>query len=372
MNLGRPDPKNGPTGPARPQPRRSLTDRSVGLAAALSSAFFLGVSPTLGKTAFTGGFFPVEVVGLRALGAAFLLFLIIFFTRRPLLQIYPMGLIGCLLAGWVNALGALFYYSAILRIDTGLGAIIYSLYPGFVALFLLLDGYPPSRLSVVRLAIAVPAIVLITSTGSHTVDWIGVLLMLAASALYALHLPINQRVLYEVPAPTVTFYTLLASGAVLLPMLLFNSSFNQAHSELSWMALGGMTLAIFFSRLTLFVGVKHLGGLQTSLLSLGEMLVTVAFGIFLLGEQLSPTQWIGGLLMAFSILLGVREQPIPTRLAPGAGFLAWLHPKSPEELVREALAAGNFPVPSSNPPAELPAFPSNSAEPPPDDGYDPG
>jgi drug/metabolite transporter (DMT)-like permease len=369
MTLERPDALNGSSGPARPEPRRSPTDRPLGLAAALSSAFFLGVSPTLGKTAFAGGFYPVEVVGLRALGAAFLLFLIIFFTRRSLLQIYPMGLIGCLLAGWVNALGALFYYSAITRIDTGLGAIIYSLYPGFVALFLLLDGYAPSRLSVVRLAIAVPAIVLITSTGSHAVDWIGVLLMLAASALYALHLPINQRVLYEVPAPTVTFYTLLASGAVLLPMLLFNSSFNQAHSQLSWMAVGGMTLAIFFSRLTLFVGVKHLGGLQTSLLGLGEMLVTVAFGIFLLGERLSPTQWVGGLLMALSILMGIRERPLPARLAPGAGFLAWLHPKSPEELVREALAAGALPpLPPSNPAVESAAFDPPSEKIPPGGG----
>lgn len=323
--------------------KRNLTGRTIGMAAALSSAFFLGVSPTLGKGAFSGGFLPVEVVGFRALGAALLLFVVILVGKRSLLQIYPMGLIGCLLAGWINALGALFYYSAITRIDTGLGAIIYSLYPGFVALFLLLDGSQPSRLSMVRLAVAIPAIVLITSTGDHRVDLIGVLLMLAASALYALHLPINQRVLYEVPALTVTFYTMLASSAVLLPMLLFNSSFGHLHSELSWLALGGMTLAMFFSRITLFLGVKHLGGLQTSLIGLGEMLVTIFFALTLLREHLSLAQWFGALLMSGSILLGVREPSIPTRLAPGSGWLAWLQPKSPEQLVREALASGTLP-----------------------------
>jgi drug/metabolite transporter (DMT)-like permease len=323
--------------------KTSLTSRTIGLAAALSSAFFLGVSPTLGKTAFGGGFFPIEVVGLRSLGAAMVLFLIILIGKRSLLQIYPMGLIGCLLAGWVNAIGALCYYSAITRIDTSMGAIIYSLYPGFVALFLLLDGSQPSRLSLVRLAIAIPAIALITSTGDHKVDLIGVLLMLAASALYAIHLPINQRVLYEVPAPTVTFYTLLASSAVLLPMLFFQSSFGQPHSNIAWIALGGMTLALFFSRLTLFLGVKNLGGMQTSLIGLGEMLVTILFGMVFLREQLNFAQWMGGLLMACSILLGIREPAIPTRLAPGTGWLAWLHPKSPEQLIREALAAGTLP-----------------------------
>ena len=44
--------------------------------------------------------------------------------------------------------------------------------------------------------------------------------MLGAAALYALHLPINQRVLYEVPAPTVTLYTLLAMSAVVVPAYL--------------------------------------------------------------------------------------------------------------------------------------------------------
>lgn len=47
--------------------------------------------------------------------------------------------------------------------------------------------------------------------------------------------------------------------------------------------------------------------------------------------------------MGMSILLGIREPSTPTRLAPGAGWLAWLQPKSPEQLIREALASGNLP-----------------------------
>ena len=104
-----------------------------------------------------------------------------------------------------------------------------------------------------------------------------------------------------------------------------------------------MTLAMFFSRITLFLGVKHLGGLQTSLIGLGEMLVTIFFALTLLHEHLSLAQWSGALLMSGSILLGVREPSIPTRLAPGSGWLAWLQPKSPEQLVREAMASGNLP-----------------------------
>jgi drug/metabolite transporter (DMT)-like permease len=324
----------------------SASARTMGILSAATSAAFLGLSPIMGHLAFAGGFLPVEAVGIRALGAALILGVILAISNRRLLDIYPIGLVGCLLAGWINALGALFYYVAITRIDIGLGALLYSLYPGFVALFLLLDGYAPTRLSLVRLTIAIPAVVLITISGTHTIDLIGVLLMLGSSALYALHLPINQRVLYEVPAPTVTFYTLVASTAVLLPMLLIQNSFGVPHPAGSWMALGGMVLALFLSRLTLFLGVKHLGGLQTALIGLGEMLVTVGLSVTLLGETLSVPQWIGAGLMVLSILLGVGEASSPTRLAPGTGWLAWLQPKSPEALLREALA--------NNP---LPAFP---------------
>ena len=42
--------------------------------------------------------------------------------------------------------------------------------------------------------------------------------MLIGSAMYALHLPINQRVLYDVPAPTVTVYTLLAMSFIVIPV----------------------------------------------------------------------------------------------------------------------------------------------------------
>jgi drug/metabolite transporter (DMT)-like permease len=335
--------------------------RSRGILAAATSAAFLGVSPILGHLAFAGGFLPVEAVGIRAMGAAILLGVILVFSNRRLFEIYPLGLVGCILAGWINALGALFYYVAITRIDVGLGALLYSLYPGFVALFLLLDGYAPTRLSLVRLFIAIPAVVLITTSGSHNVDVIGILLMLGSSALYALHLPINQRVLFEVPAPTVTFYTLVASSAVLLPMLLIQSSLGSAHPVGSWAAIGGMVLALFFSRLTLFLGVKHLGGLQTALIGLGEMLVTVGLSVFLLGEVLSVPQWIGAGLMGLSILLSVGEAASPTRLAPGTGWLAWLQPKSPETLLREAMTADALAVLSR---PEHPVPPPSPSDPP--------
>ncbi len=303
-----------------------INRRSQGITAALTSAAFLGMAPVFGKQAILLGAAPLAVVAIRTALAALLLLLLIALFKRQYLYIYPAGLLGCLLAGWLNGLGSLFYYSALGRLDAGLGQLLYSLYPLLVALWLFLDHQVPSRLTLFRLALALPALYLLLATGHTAIDLIGVAEMLIAAALYALHLPINQRVLYDMPAPTVTAYTLLAMSAVVVPTFLFSAEPITIYPRAVWWPLLGLTLVTFFSRLTLFLGVKHIGGMQTAILGLGEILITVGMAGLWLGERLSFGQWIGALLLATSLALTGIDKPPPRKSAPG-GWLSWLsHP----------------------------------------------
>jgi drug/metabolite transporter (DMT)-like permease len=312
-----------------------------GIYAALASAFFLGLAPVFGKQAITLGMAPLAVVAVRTLLAALLLLAMMLLFFRPYLYIYPAGLLGCLLAGWINGLGSLFFYSSLGRIDASLGQLLYALYPLFLVLWLSLDKQPPSRLTVVRILLAIPAIYLLLQVESGGVDMIGVAEMLIASALYALHLPINQRVLYDMPAPTVTVYTLLAMSAVVVPTYLFSGALvtgvtaaSDSAALLGDMAIGlqkygssiaALTLVTFLSRITLFLGVKHLGGMQTALLGLSELLVTLIFSRLILGEQFSTTQWIGAILLCISLAMVGLEKTPPSKQSSG-GFLSWLRP----------------------------------------------
>ncbi len=303
--------------------------RSQGLRAALASALFLGMAPVFGKQAITFGMPPLTVVAVRTILAALLLFIVLLIFKRQYLYIYPAGLLGCALAGGINGVGSLLYYASLGRIDASLGQLLYSIYPLFVAIWLWLDHQPPSKLTLGRLGLAIPAIYLLTQTQSNHLDWIGILMMLGASALYALHLPVNQRVLYDMPAPTVTLYTLLSMSMVVLSAYLFTSfgSVIPQPAPRAWYAVTGLTLVTFFSRLTLFLGVKHLGGLQTALLGLGELLVAVAGAHFLLGERLSTAQWLGGGMLMLSIILAGIDQP-PQRPISNRGWLRWISPPS--------------------------------------------
>jgi drug/metabolite transporter (DMT)-like permease len=232
---------------------KTKTGNTKGIEAALASALFLGLAPVFGKQGITLGFSPLAVVALRTTMAAGLLLLIVLVFRRPYLYIYPAGLLGCTLAGFLNGVGSLFYYFALGRLSVSVGQLIYSLYPIFLVIWLLIDRQPPSRLTYLRIAFAFLGVLFLTLSSHIKMDWIGVGLMLGASIMYAIHLPINQRVLYDIPAPTVTLYTLIAMSVVVLPVyLLFDHRLPPASTP--WNPILALTLVTFFSRLMLFLG----------------------------------------------------------------------------------------------------------------------
>ena len=283
----------------------------------------LGLTPIFGKLAIQQGLDAIAVVALRTLGAAILLLVLVLAFRRSYFYIFPLGLAGCLLAGTLNGIGSLFFYAGLARIDVSLGQLLYTLYPIWVALLLYLDGQRPSNLTLLRLGLSIPGVYLITQAGADLIDWQGVLYMCLASLLYAIHIPINQRVLYEVPAPTVTLYTLLAMTVVVLPAWLLLPPHTISIPQTSLWPIIGLTLATFLARLMLFSGVKNIGGVQTSLFGLAELLVTIALAVWLLGERLNMTQWAGAILLTLILLLAAidREPPGSRRMR---GWLFWL------------------------------------------------
>jgi drug/metabolite transporter (DMT)-like permease len=296
-----------------------------GISLALASAVLLGMMPIFGKQAISAGLPPLIVVATRTGGAAAMLFVVVLLFRRRYLYIYPLGLVGCFLAGGLNGLGSLLYYTGLARLDAGLAQLLYSFYPVFVAVVLYLDGQRHTPLTILRLALSLPAILLLTRSGPAPIDLTAALFLLAAGFLYALHIPINQRILYEAPAPTVTLYTLLAMTAVVIPACLVLSPHVPAVPAQAWAPVLGLTAITFLSRLTLFAGVKHIGGMQTSLLGLAELLVAISLAHLWLGETLSPSQWLGAGLLTLTLLLAGFDKRRGI-IQHGRGWLHWLTP----------------------------------------------
>ena len=90
--------------------------------------------------------------------------------------------------------------------------------------------------------------------------------------------------------------------------------------------LAGITV---LSRLLMFLGVKQLGSIQTALLGVTEILVTVVLSIFVLGEQLVGRQWIGAIILVTSLLLIIFE--------PGIGLSLPFRKKKNAELADQKI-----------------------------------
>ena len=306
--------------------------QTAGITAAFTSAIFLGLAPVFGKLAITQGFSPFAVVALRTGFAAGILLLVISLFYRQYLYIFPIGLIGCILAGTINGLGSLLYYLALARLNASVGQLLYSLYPFFVALWLILDHQPPSRLTFFRIGLATIAALLLTRIPESSADLMGVVMMIGAAILYAMHLPINQRVLYEVPAPTVALYTLLSMSAVVIPAYLIFDRTWPIESP-PWLPVFGLTFVTISSRIALFLGVKKIGGMQTALLGLAELLIAILFSNFWLGETLTVLQQLGAVGLGFSLILVMFESPqLPTHSGK-TGWLSWIRaPGLPKDI----------------------------------------
>jgi drug/metabolite transporter (DMT)-like permease len=87
-----------------------------------------------------------------------------------------------------------------------------------------------------------------------------------------------------------------------------------------------LTLVTFASRITLFLGIKNIGGLQAAILGLAELFITIIISRLVLGEILGWTQLLGAGILGISIMMVALDKQDPGKRRPKGGWLAWIHP----------------------------------------------
>lgn len=282
-----------------------------GLFWAILSPVFLGVTPILAKWAYAVGVDVLTVVALRTLIAAGVMWTAVLLFARHTIHTSKPGLFSSLLAGGVNGLGSILYYASLSRIDASIGQLINVSYLIFVTILLRLIGQAISGLTFFRTGLAIFAIYLLTVGGLGAPDWLGAGMMFIAAFTYAFQLVLSQRIMYDIPAPTMTLYAVTAMAAVVtLPWLLAPNSLRAIPAS-GWQAIFWMGTLTAVSRLTLFLGVKKLGSMQTALLGVLEVVVSIVLAIAFLGELLTAVQWLGALVLLVSILLVRYERGVP-------------------------------------------------------------
>ncbi len=301
-----------PSPPSSPPGNSWLQNwRQSGLLWAILSPLFLGLIPILAKLAYRAGMDVYSVVAIRTVFAASVLwFTALIFNRRWTESSTPATL-SSLLAGSINGVGSIFFYASLTRIDASLGQLINITYLIFVTLFLRLIGQKVSWVTIGRMGLAILGVYLLTSGGIGTPNWTGIGFMVIAAISYAVQLVLSQRILYEVPAVTMTLYAITGmSLVVVLPWLMMGQRLTSI-SPAGWEAVLGMGLVTAISRLTLFLGVKKLGSIQTALFGVAEVIVTIIIAAIFLEETFTIIQWLGAGVILATILLVNLEPDVP-------------------------------------------------------------
>jgi drug/metabolite transporter (DMT)-like permease len=273
----------------------------------------MGLAPILGKLAYRAGVEPFTLVSLRTVLAAALLWVAYLVVWRRYIPIPWRALPACLGMGLTNGFGSLLYYTGLARVDAGLSQLLYALYPLWVLIFLSAAGHRVSRLALLRLAVALAGVGLLTVVGGKPTDWLGIMLMISAGALYGWTLVLGQWTLADVHSRSVTLYVLTAQASVVLAAQVISGAPATPATTDGWTAT--ILLALIptaLARLFLFAGLGRLGGVQTSLLGVMEMVVALALALLWLGERLTPGQILGAGLIAGSVLLSGRESNMET------------------------------------------------------------
>jgi drug/metabolite transporter (DMT)-like permease len=283
-----------------------------GIMAAFAAPVFLGVAPIFGKLAIESGADAFTLAALRTLVAVAILWCGYALFARRYIYIYPAGLVGCIVIGTINGIGSLFYYSGLQTLDASLVQLINGSYLAFAILLTRLGGQRADARTLLRVSLAMLALLVITSFNVESISWMGVGFMLANALMFAGTVVLSQYVLYEMPAPTAALYILTTMGIVVsVVWLAVTPNFNPVAIEnaLVWIVALGMTTAL--SRLMLFASVKFLGSMQTAILGITEIAVSLVLALVILGDVLIIQQWIGVGLLFLSILLIRQTDLIP-------------------------------------------------------------
>jgi drug/metabolite transporter (DMT)-like permease len=294
------------------------------IAVALSTPFFLGVAPIFGKMAITGGVDAFTVAAVRTLVSVALLWMFYLLFFRKYIYIYPAGLLGCVVIGVVNGIGSLFYYSGLQSLDNAsLAQLLNGMYLVFaVIISRLVDQKADSR-TLLRVALTLAALVMVTGFGEGPANWVGVGLMLANALMFAGTMMLAQYVLYEMPSRTATLYILSTMGLVVTMVWIAAGEMPEVsvwQSALPPIVMLGITTAL--SRLAMFAGVKLFGMMQTAIFAVMEIGVALVLAFVLLNERLSGGQIVGVALLLFSLLLIRQRDLLPRGYNPNALVVA--------------------------------------------------
>jgi drug/metabolite transporter (DMT)-like permease len=317
-----------------------FSSRAVGLAAMILSSVSFATSGAFIKPLLESGWSPAAAVTVRALtGGLILLPLVLVMLRgrwaalwRARWRVLGMGAIAV-------AFTQLAYFAAIQRIPVSTALLVEYQAPLLLVAFVWVTSRRMPRPAVlIGSVLAIGGLVLVIGPGAlQAVDPLGLVFALAAAVGCAIYFVVAARPADGLPPVALAGAGLLLGGVLLglagaIGVVPFSVAFESVtlfgNVAPWWLPL--LVVALVGTALAYALGITGsglIGSRLASFVGLLEVVFASVLAWFLLGEQLSPLQMIGGLL----ILAGITV--IPGEQTPAAAALDAEPEPSGEDLV---------------------------------------
>ncbi|MFB6154824.1 MAG: DMT family transporter [Haloferacaceae archaeon] len=201
------------------------------------------------------------------------------------------------------------YFAGLTELSAATAIVVFYTAPVFVLVFsaAFLDERV-TRKTVTAAATALAGVVLIAGANPAGVSLGGVALVLAAAVGYAVYTTLGRATLERVDSRVLTGYVMPATAAVFVAYGAVTGSLTAPATLRGWavvaaLAVVGTVVPVF----AYFEGLKRIGASRAGVLTTLEPLLTVAMGVAVLGEPLSPATVAGGALVLTGAILVQRS-----------------------------------------------------------------
>lgn len=270
-----------------------------------------GLMPIFTLIAYRANTSPSELVILRFIGAAGIMWAFFLFTGKIKNIVgYPRKTILRIVfsIGIPFTLAILTKFIAFTTMPVGVVQAIFYGYPLIVMVIGITTGreaFYPSRL--IGYAIILFGILLTLDFSDTRLTTVGILLSVASTIVYSWYIfSIRNEKILPVPSPVITTYAMTAGTVLMLCAFPFFPNNGFSFAPQAWWGIAGLVLVSSVGAFMAFNhGAKHLDSSLAAIICCFEPIVTILFEIMFLRGHYTSRQILGIVLIPLGIILSL-------------------------------------------------------------------
>jgi drug/metabolite transporter (DMT)-like permease len=269
------------------------------------------------RIAFDHGVDVVTAVAVRSLATALVVSLLVLWHRVPLKHTARHRRFMVLIALLVTV-QSVCLYAAVARMPVGLALLVFNSYPIWATVAArVFYGRRPDRAALIAMPVILFGLVLALDVvhllgGAPAREGAlgpGVLFALGAASSFGLVLALTQHEVADLDGRARSAFTMAVVGVLALVVGLTTSGLHWPNASAGWWGLVALSVLYGTAFTAVFTLLPKLGAVSNSPILNVEPVAALALGALILGQVVSPLQWLGALIVVGTVMaLGLRRR----------------------------------------------------------------